>query len=534
MSKKNLNEKNGKHGIEKENPKKIKKQNKNINKNIKKDKNDKKVKQTNFNEKVDNENKQYKNIDINTNNYEGKSDSKKRKKGNIVLKVILSILLVIMIVLGGILGRYIYLSGGNIKGAIIHMVKDVVGDQDPIFVLIMGVSEDISAELTDTIMLAGYNPDTNQAFVLSIPRDTFVGNNQSTAGGFDKINALYQKSPEKTVEAVEKLTGLNIDHYITVKTSALVEIVNSVGGVEFDVPINMDYDDTSQDLHIHLKAGKQVLNGDQAEQLVRFRHNNNGTTYSSSYGDNDEGRMRTQREFLKVLAQKVISWKNVDKINSIATAVFSNLETDMQLSKLLNYVPYAIEFNMENLSMEQLPGEPKKMNELWFYEADDEKIENLVNEYINKLGLNDSEKKKYVKQDNKSTNNKTTNNKNKTTNKTNDNSKNNTTNKNNTVNKGKTTNKTNVTNTTKNTVKTTTTKSDNNTTEENTTKNNTTPTNKTEDTNKNEAENNNNKNNSENQDKEDKNEDKTTNDDNTKKDDNKEGTETTGTEKTLN
>lgn len=527
MSKKNLNEKNGKHGIEKENPQKIKQQNK----NIKKDKNDKKVKQTNFNEKVDNENKQYKNIDINSNNYEGKSDSKKRKKGNIVLKVILSILLVIMIVLGGILGRYIYLSGGNIKGAIIHMVKDVVGDQDPIFVLIMGVSEDISVELTDTIMLAGYNPDTNQAFLLSIPRDTFIGNNQSTAGGFDKINALYQKSPEKTVEAVEKLTGLNIDHYITVKTSALVEIVNSVGGVEFDVPINMDYDDTSQDLHIHLKAGKQVLNGAQAEQLVRFRHNNNGTTYSSSYGDNDEGRMRTQREFLKVLAQKVISWKNVDKINSIATAVFSNLETDMQLSKLLNYVPYAIEFNMENLSMEQLPGASKKMNELWFYEADDEKVKNLVNEYINKLGLDDSEKKKYVKQDNKSTSNKSTNNNSKTTNKTNTNSKNNTTNKNNTVNKDNTTNVTNTTNTTKNTIKTNTTKSENSV-EKNTIKNNTTSTNKIENSIKNEIENNIN-NNSETQDKKEKNENNTI-DDNTKEDNDKDKTETTSNEKSSN
>ena len=111
------------------------------------------------------------------------------------------------------------------------------------------------------------------------------------AGGFDKINALYQKSPQKTVEAVENLTGINIDYYITVKTSALIEIVDAIGGVDFDVPINMDYDDDTQDLHIHLKAGQQKINGEKAEQLVRFRHNNNGTTYSAEYGDNDEGRM---------------------------------------------------------------------------------------------------------------------------------------------------------------------------------------------------------------------------------------------------
>ena len=289
-----------------------------------------------------------------------KNNNKKSKKA---LKIVLSILLVIIIIIGTVFGTYLYKSGGSIKGAVMNMVKDVLGEQDPIFVLVMGVSEDISVELTDTIMLAGYNPETNQAFVLSIPRDTFIGSNEASAGGFDKINALYQKSPQKTVEAVEKLTGIKIDYYITVKTSALVEIVNAIDGVEFDVPINMDYDDPTQNLHIHLKAGKQRLNGDQAEQLVRFRHNNNGTTYSSEYGDNDEGRMRTQREFLKSAASQVISWNNVDKIKEIATAVFKNLETNMTLSKILGYVPYVVDFNIENLSMEQLPGTPEKIND---------------------------------------------------------------------------------------------------------------------------------------------------------------------------
>lgn len=159
--------------------------------------------------------------------------------------------------MGTVFGTYLYKAGGSFTGAVMNLMKDTIADKDPIFVLIMGVSEDISAELTDTIMLAGFNPETNQAFLLSIPRDTFVGSNEATAGGFDKINALYQKSPQKTVEAVENLTGINIDYYITVKTSALIEIVDAIGGVDFDVPINMDYDDDTQDLHIHLKAGQQ-------------------------------------------------------------------------------------------------------------------------------------------------------------------------------------------------------------------------------------------------------------------------------------
>ena len=203
----------------------------------------------------------------------------------------------------------------------------------------------------------------------------------------------------------------------------------------------MDYDDDTQDLHIHLKAGQQKINGEKAEQLVRFRHNNNGTTYSAEYGDNDEGRMRTQREFLKAIATQVVQWNNIDKVKEITNAIFKNLKTDITLSKILGYVPYATSFDVNNLEMDQLPGAPEKINELWFYKADTLETSELINGYIQKLGLDDKEKAKYIKKDIKTT--KTTKNKNTTT-------KNETTNKKNTVvNQTKNTTKNNVKNTVK-------------------------------------------------------------------------------------
>ncbi len=337
-----------------------------------------------------------KNLKNSTYNENGKD--KKGKKGHLFLKIFLPILLIIAIVAGIVLGKYMHKSGGSFTGAIMNMVKDVLGDQDPIFILVMGVSEDISVELTDTIILMGYNPDTNQAFMLSIPRDTFVGKNEAYAGGYDKINALYQTNPEKTVDAVERLTGVQIDYYVTVKTGALVEIVDIIGGVDFDVPINMDYDDDSQDLHIHLKAGQQRLNGDQAEQLVRFRHNNNGSSYSSEYGDNDIGRMRTQREFIKVVASDLIKTNDMDKLKEIAKAIFSNLSTNMDIGKAISYIPYAVNFDVENnLAMEQLPGTPAMINELWFYRANTSQTREIIDSFVEKLGLTEEEKAKYIK-----------------------------------------------------------------------------------------------------------------------------------------
>ena len=187
---------------------------------------------------------------------------KKPKKRHTALKVILIILLVIILMISIFVFFSAYKNGWGVKG----MIQTAMGqdernlkDLDPFTVLIMGVSEDISSKLTDTLMVASYNPKTQKATLISIPRDTFVGTNKQKATSYDKINALYQSSPEKTLAAVNKITGLDIKYYVVISNNALVQLVNEIGGVEFDVPIDMNYDDSSQKLAIHLKKGKQKL-----------------------------------------------------------------------------------------------------------------------------------------------------------------------------------------------------------------------------------------------------------------------------------
>ena len=330
-----------------------------------------------------------------------KKESKEKKKWSKkkIAIIIVSVLAILIAIAGIVFGRYIYKAGGDVKQAAISMTKDVattiVGKDEPIFVLVLGISEDITSKLTDTIILAGYNPKTQKAFMVSIPRDTFVGTNEATASGWDKINALYQRDISKTIKAVEERTGVNIDKYVIVRNTMLPAMVNAIGDVEFDVPIDMDYDDPTQDLHIHLKAGVQKINGDKAEQLLRFRHNNNGTSYPSSWGDNDYGRMRTQREFIKAVAQKLISLDNVTNVKAIAEAVFSNLETNMSIGDLIGYIPYAIDFNVDDIRMEQLPGSGAMLNKLSFYKASHTRSKKLMDDLIEYLGLDAKETKKY-------------------------------------------------------------------------------------------------------------------------------------------
>lgn len=330
---------------------------------------------------------------ISKNNYNVKKIKLfKSRKSLIIFYVILLILLILI----SIFSSYIYKANGNLSDATINMMADVVGDDNPISVLVLGVSEDIDTALTDTMMLISYNPKSQKAFVVSIPRDTYIGKSKATAGGGDKINSLYQKDVKKTVSAVEKLTGVDIDNYVVVKNSALIDIVDAIGGVEFDVPINMKYDDPTQDLHIDLKAGLQKIDGDKAEQLLRFRHSNpdaNGkmTTYPASYGLDDYGRMRTQREFLQATAKQLVDWKNITKLKNIATAVFDNLETDMSLKKMIGYIPSALKLDTETLRMEQLPGASSMINELWFYEANSTKTCELMNKLVLSLELDEDE-----------------------------------------------------------------------------------------------------------------------------------------------
>mgnify|MGYP002563279428 CR=1 FL=1 len=369
--------------------------------------------------------------------------AQRRKKKNITTQrkqiyIIITIITIILLAATGVLGVKIAKNGLSLKGMLMTSIgqdeKDIE-NLDPFYCLVMGISEDIEAELTDTIMLCAYYPNEQKVSILSIPRDTFVGNSTSNADSYDKINALYQTSPEKTLEAVRNLTGIDVRNYVVISNNALRDVVDAIGGVNFDVPINMNYDDWGQKLHIHLEKGYQLLDGDKAEQLVRFRHNNDGTTYPASYGTQDIGRMRTQ--FLKAAAKQILTGNNIFKIDDIMQVVFENIETNLKMEDIIKYIPSATEFNPENIQSEMLPGEADYIGILSFYINDEEETNELVSSLF---GLTEEQieanKEKFEKESGKkirtTTNTKTnsSSSKNTTTKNTNTNSTNTNSNKN--------------------------------------------------------------------------------------------------------
>ena len=339
-------------------------------------------------------NNQEKNIKTNKNIVNQKEKNQKNKKKFSIINFLLKLFLFIIVILGILIGLLYYKTqenGGGLRGALITILgltPQEVENLETKNVLLLGVSEDLDSTLTDTIIVCSYNPKTQTAYMLSIPRDTFVGKNQNTAKGTDKINSLYSKSPEKLLEKVSDITGMDVEYYAVVDNNALIEIVDIIGGVNFNVPIDMDYDDPTQDLHIHLSQGIQKIDGKKAEQLLRFRHNNDGTSYPVEYGDNDYGRMRTQREFISETLKQTLVIKNIFKSKEILDTVFNNIETNMEIKELLPYIPDAVEFDINSIISNQLPGESKKLNNLWFFVYDKKETKNLVQEMQSNLEKN--------------------------------------------------------------------------------------------------------------------------------------------------
>ena len=312
---------------------------------------------------------------------EKKAEKRKKKKRHIIRKILLTIFTLLLIAII-VFAVFIIKNGGGLKGIITTIVggdAEQVKNLEDLTFLAVGKSQG----MTDTIMIMKYSPKNQTLSMVSVQRDTYTGSNDATATASDKINAKYPIGGiQSLLRAVNSLTGLNLKKYVVVDTKALRDLVDVIGGVDFDVPIDMDYDDSTQNLAIHVKAGMQHLNGEQAEGVVRFRHNNNGTSYPAEYGDNDFGRMKTQRAFIMATMKQAINIKNAFKIGDIMKIIEEQVETNMEWDEIKNYLVAALDFNTENIRSTALPGSTGSRNGYSFFFAYKNEAKKVIKEYF--------------------------------------------------------------------------------------------------------------------------------------------------------
>lgn len=146
--------------------------------------------------------------------------------------------------------------------------------------------------------------------------------------------------------------GIPVDYTVQVDLKGFVALVDAIGGVDFDVPIDMNYEDPYQDLYIHIPAGMQHLSGEEALKVVRFRE---------GYASQDIARMETQQAFLKAVAQQTLQISNLTKVDQFVKIFQQYVETDLTLGNLAWLGSKAISIGAENVAFSTLPGDWKSL-----------------------------------------------------------------------------------------------------------------------------------------------------------------------------
>lgn len=241
-------------------------------------------------------------------------------------------------------------------------------------ILLAGTDQD--GLRTDTLMLLTVDRAQKGISLVSIPRDTLVNGNYTVP----KINTVYgannggTEGVEMLLIRVSECIGFRPDGYLLIRLEAFVKLVDQMGGVRFDVPVDMFYNDPSQGLFIDLQAGLQTLSGEQAMGVVRFR---------SGYTDADLGRVQVQRSLLSALMDQLISMEGITKSPQLLNTLLSHTNTDLTVANLLWLAEAAMVCDRNQIQSVTLPGDARNFSSGSYYVLDPTLVAQTVNTYCN-------------------------------------------------------------------------------------------------------------------------------------------------------
>ena len=262
------------------------------------------------------------------------------------------------------------------------------------------LGKDVDSSNTDTIILVSFDTVQGKIGMISIPRDTAV--NRTWTKQSPKLNYAYHNGgADVLMEEIQQLFGVPVDYYIHVDLKGFIALVDELGGVDIEIPLDMNYDDPVQGLHIHFSAGYQHLDGQETMEAVRYRHDNESSSnYKANQWYTDVQRGEFQREVLITLAKKVISWNSLTKVTSFLDIFNSYVETNLSLTDMAYFAEQAMKLDLSTAVQQgSLTGRGDgvlkgyKWGSSWnyFYEAEDilPTLNALVNPYTRDLTEDD-------------------------------------------------------------------------------------------------------------------------------------------------
>ncbi len=228
----------------------------------------------------------------------------------------------------------------NIGGGLELEALSPISDSETRNIIILGT--DKSGLRSDVIMIMSVYPEKNTVSLMSVPRDTKVQIERSTR----KINSALQiGGDELAVQTVKDLLSIPIHDYVVVNFDAVETIIDELGGIRFNVPCDMHYEDPEQDLFIHIKKGEQLLNGENAVKVLRFRQ----------YPMADLQRNQVQQDFFKAAFSQKFQPQYIGKVPAIYGLITENVRSSMSANEVLGYLSVISDMNNRTVQTFELP-----------------------------------------------------------------------------------------------------------------------------------------------------------------------------------
>ena len=244
---------------------------------------------------------------------------------------------------------------------------------------------DHESNSTDTIIVGKFDTVSHTIDAVNIPRDTLI--NIAWDNSPKKINSAYpgyfyggQDGAEGLLKHLRDFVGFDVDCYAIVNLDVVEQVIDAIGGVDFDVPIDMDYDDPTQDFHVHLQAGEQHLNGAEALGVFRFRTGYGGTGYPGG----DLERIGVQQDLIKTIAGDMLSLGNIPNLTRIINLLVENVETDLDASNMAFFARQFLKCRTAGVNFHTMPVDTTcYINGISYVSTDVTKWIEMVNELLN-------------------------------------------------------------------------------------------------------------------------------------------------------
>ena len=285
-----------------------------------------------------------------------KKKRKKRRITTICLTVALLLIVLVTVIMG------LDFSNPDKTPEQVYDFSAVDNETGKLNVLVLGVDKE--GLRSDSIMLISYDFDDHTTKLLSVPRDTkMYVTDRNVTRKITEVHGMHNKEGKlygagAVAEAVSAITGVPINYYVEFSFDTVDKLMDILGPVEFDVPDiegggrGMNYDDPTQDLHIHLKPGVQKLSGNQIQQFFRYRKSNNGTSDGS-----DLSRVNRQQELLQAIVDQKVNLELITKVPGLFKELKSQLKTNLGTKDVVKYAGVLKNISSDSMSSFVIPGD---------------------------------------------------------------------------------------------------------------------------------------------------------------------------------